>query len=288
MHTAFVTRFAPSPTGKLHLGHAFSALTAFEAAQKAGGRFLLRIEDIDQSRCRDPYISGIFEDLEWLGITWERPVRRQSEHFSDYQSALDRLKSMGVLYKCICTRKDIAAEIARSPSAPHGPDGAHYPGTCKHRPATEIAQAISDGHPFALRLDSMRAAKLIAAHSPLLFTDNEGHVHEADPLAFGDVVLARKDTPTSYHLAVTVDDALQGISHVVRGEDLFHATHIHRTLQAIFGLPSPVYHHHKLLLNETGRRLAKRDKAQTLHSLRQSGWTAQDVRERLDRLSANC
>ena len=273
---AFVTRFAPSPTGHLHLGHAFSALTAFDAARAADGRFLLRIEDIDTGRCRPEFEQTIYDDLAWLGLTWEEPVRRQSDHFADFAERLDRLDAVGLLYPCFCTRKEIAAEIARSANAPHGPDGPIYPGTCRRRSADERARRIAAGDAFALRLDLEMA--LDAAGDGLTWHDADAGRMVCDPRPLGDVVLARKDTPTSYHLSVTVDDALQGISHVIRGRDLFHATHVHRLLQALLGLPTPAYRHHALLTNAEGVRLSKRDRAQTLHELRAAGASADDVR----------
>ena len=272
----FVTRFAPSPTGYLHLGHAFSALTAFDAARTAGGRFLLRIEDIDGGRCRPEFEQAIYDDLAWLGLTWEEPVRRQSDHFADFAARLDRLDALGLLYPCFCTRKDIAAEIARSANAPHGPDGPVYPGTCRRRPVDERAARIATGDAFALRLDLVKA--LEAAGDGLTWHDADAGRMVCDPRPLGDVVLARKDTPTSYHLSVTVDDALQGVSHVIRGRDLFHATHVHRLLQALLNLPTPAYRHHPLLTNADGRRLSKRDKARTLRELRAAGVGADDVR----------
>lgn len=273
-----VTRFAPSPTGRLHLGHAYSALLNARFAAEHGGRFLLRIEDIDVTRCRPGFIEGICEDLAWLGLEWETPVRRQSEHMADYQAALDRLAAMGLLYPCFCTRKDIAAEVARSGAAPHGPDGPLYPGLCKHLSESERAARLASGAPFALRLHTDRA---LALTGPLAWEDAETGTVPANPLSLGDVVLARKETPTSYHLSVTVDDALQGVTHIIRGQDLFHATHIHRLLQALLGLPTPRYHHHRLLTDENGQRLAKRAGSPSLADLRAQGWTREDVLRRL-------
>ncbi|GAB4128073.1 MAG: tRNA glutamyl-Q(34) synthetase GluQRS [Rhodothalassiaceae bacterium] len=276
----FVTRFAPSPTGRLHLGHAFSALLAHDAARAAGGRFLLRIEDIDRIRCREEHVAALLEDLDWLGIAYERPVRRQSEHMADYAAALDRLGRMGVLYPCICTRREIALEVARAPSAPHGPEGALYPGTCRRRSRKAIEAAINAGRPYALRLDVARANEVLDG-APLRFEDDEHGSVIARPEDLGDVVLGRKDFPASYHLAVVHDDALQGITHVIRGEDLFHATHVHRLLQALLGLPVPHYRHHRLLADASGRRLAKRDGAETLAVLRARGMTSADIRRQL-------
>lgn len=271
-----VTRFAPSPTGRLHLGHAFAALFAHDAARAADGRFLLRIEDIDARRCRAEFVAGIFEDLAWLGLIWEEPVRRQSEHLADYAAALGQLQEMGVIYPCFCTRKDIAAEIERAGAAPHGPEGALYPGLCRHLSDEERRKRLDSGAPYALRLDVDRARRLVP--TPLFFEDAAAGKVAAQPELLGDVVLARKDAPTSYHLAVTVDDAIQGVSLVTRGLDLFHATHIQRLLQALLGLPSPRYRHHPLLLDDAGRRFAKRDRAATLEALRRSGTTPEGVR----------
>jgi len=266
-----VTRFAPSPTGLLHLGHAHSALFAFTAARRAGGRFLLRVEDIDGGRCRPEFIQAIFDDLAWLGLDWEWPVRRQSDHPADYRAALDRLGAEGLVYPCFCTRKD----IADAAGAPHGPDGPIYPGTCRQLSATERQARIAAGAPFALRL---AVGEALRRTGPLRWHDRAAGPVAADPAAFGDVVLARKDTPTSYHLAVTVDDALQGVSLVTRGVDLFAATHVHRLLQALLDLPAPEYHHHRLITDADGRRLAKRDRAATLRSLREAGHGADAVR----------
>jgi glutamyl-Q tRNA(Asp) synthetase len=278
---ATVTRFAPSPTGRLHLGHAYSALFAQMAAQNSNGtgRFLLRIEDIDIGRCREEFVAGILEDLHWLGLEWEEPVRRQSRHFAEYRVALDRLDGMGVLYPCFCTRRDIAAEIERAGAAPQGPDGPLYPGTCRALSAAERKARVAAGEAHALRLDMARAIE--AAGGPLSFTEETIGTVTADPARFGDVVLARKDVPTSYHLAVTLDDHLQGVTLVTRGEDLLPATHLHRLLQALLDLDTPRYRHHRLLTDETGRRFAKRDRAETLAALRERGVRAQKIRARL-------
>lgn len=269
-----VTRFAPSPTGRLHIGHAYSALFAYGHAGKPGGRFLLRIEDIDAGRCRPEFEDGIYEDLSWLGVAWEEPVRRQSEHMDDYRAALDRLKDGDLLYPCFCTRKEIQAEIARAPSAPHGPEGYLYPGTCRNLGGAERADKIASGIPYALRLD---IAKACAETGPLTWLDHAKGPQTATPKTLGDVVLARKDTPASYHLCVTLDDHLQGVTLVTRGEDLFHATHLHRLLQKLIGLNVPEWHHHKMLLDEEGRRFAKRNNAVTLQYLRESGKTPADI-----------
>jgi glutamyl-Q tRNA(Asp) synthetase len=276
---ADVTRFAPSPTGCLHLGHAWSALFAARAAGP-GGRFLLRIEDIDPVRCRPEFTAAILEDLAWLGLTWETPVRRQSDHLGDYAAALRRLRELGVIYPCFCTRADIQREIGDIHRAPHGPDGAPlYPGTCRALSADEAA-AREAAEPHALRLDTARAKAL--AGEDLTWTDGARGLQTAAPQMFGDVVLARKDTPTSYHLAVTVDDALQGITLVTRGVDLFEATHVHRLLQALLGLPTPRYHHHALLTGPDGKRFAKRDQSLTLRAMREGGVSAEEVLGRLE------
>ncbi|HVO16451.1 MAG TPA: tRNA glutamyl-Q(34) synthetase GluQRS [Alphaproteobacteria bacterium] len=279
-----VTRFAPSPTGFLHLGHAHAALFAWHTAKDEGGRFLLRIEDIDLGRARLEFDAAILEDLAWLGLDWPEPVRRQSEHFADYRAALDRLDSMGVLYPCFCTRADIRAEIERAGAAPHtvphaarhAPDGSPlYPGTCRALDPALRAERLAAGVAHALRLDVAKAAALAG---PLTWHDRAAGEVAARPAVFGDVVLARRDTPASYHLAVTVDDHLQGVTLVTRGEDLFEATHVHRLLQALLGLAVPDYHHHRLLVDQSGKRLAKRDRAVSLRDLRAQGRTPAEVR----------
>ncbi|HUZ71854.1 MAG TPA: tRNA glutamyl-Q(34) synthetase GluQRS [Stellaceae bacterium] len=269
-----VTRFAPSPTGLLHLGHAYAALFAWRRARAAGGRFLLRIEDIDASRCRADFAAAIVEDLAWLGLDWDGAVRHQSQHLADYRAALDRLAALGLVYPCFCTRAAIRAEIARALDAPQGPAGPVYPGTCRTLAEAARARRMAAGEPFVLRLD---VAASLARTGTLEWHDERAGMVTADPLALGDVVLARKDAPTSYHLAVTVDDALQGVTLVTRGEDLFAATHVHRLLQALLGLATPDYCHHPLLADATGRRLAKRDRALTLRALRDGGLTPQAV-----------
>ncbi len=269
-----ITRFAPSPTGQLHLGHAFSAYTAWKRARAAGGRFLLRLEDIDPTRCRPEYAAAIQEDLRWLGLDWDGPVRVQSAHLGEYRAVLDGLGERGLVYPCFCTR----ADIARSVDAPHGPDGAPlYPGTCRRLSVTERAERIGAGERFALRLD------MATAYRPGLsfFEEGEGRI-ACHPERFGDVVLGRKDAPASYHLCVTHDDALQGVAVVTRGVDLKPATELHRLLQALMGWPEPAYAHHRLLTNAAGRRLAKRDKAQTLRSLREQGALPREVIVGLD------
>lgn len=270
-----VTRFAPSPTGLLHLGHAHSALFAWRAARAAGGRFLLRIEDIDPGRCRPDFGDALQRDLAWLGLSWPLPVRRQSEHMDDYGAALARLDALGVVYPCFCTRREIEEEIARAGHAPHGPDGPLYPGTCRRIAADRRTAGRGAGQPFALRLDVGRAAALAG---PLDWRDRSHGVQRARPETLGDIVLARKDVPTSYHLSVTVDDHLQGVTLVTRGEDLFHATHLHRLLQALLGYDAPDYHHHRLLTDPRGRRLSKRDGALSLAALREAGHDPAGIR----------
>ncbi len=272
----FVTRFAPSPNGLLHLGHAFSALTAFEAARAAGGRFLLRIEDIDGTRSRPELEAAIYEDLAWLGIAWETPVRRQSEHLAEYAVALARLDETGLVYPCFCTRKEIEEAL----TAPHGIAGTVYPGTCRLLDADTRAERLASGRSFARRLDLTAAL----AHTGSLAFEESGTREAVDPARLhaeiGDVVLARKDVPASYHLAVVHDDALQGVTVVIRGADLAFATPLHRVLQALLALPTPAYRHHRLLTDASGRRFAKRDGAATLRALRAAGVTPAEVRAR--------
>lgn len=271
-----VTRFAPSPTGYLHVGHAYSALFAFEAAMAAHGRFLLRIDDLDMGRCRPEFVTAIREDLHWLGLVWEEPVRRQSDHLADYAAAVERLQEMGVLYPCFCTRRDIAREIADSQQAPHGPDGHLYPGTCRDLLRYERTSRMAAGEPYALRLDMAKARR--RAPDDLAFTDLKRGRIMARPELLGDVVIARKDMAASYNLAVVVDDAAQDVTLVTRGADLFHTTHVQRLLQVLLGLPEPRYEHHALLVDEAGKRFAKRDRAKTLRSLREAGTTSRDLR----------
>ncbi len=261
------TRFAPSPTGLLHLGHAHAALHAWRAARQAGGRFLLRIEDIDTTRCRPAFTEAILRDLGWLGLDWDGPVRVQSSHLAAYRATLAGLAARGLVYRCFCTRADIAAAGA----APHGPDGPVYPGTCR-----ALSADARPGAPHALRLDM--AAALAVVPGPLFFHDALRGRLACDPARFGDVVLARRDIATSYHLCVTQDDAGQGVSLVTRGEDLLPATDIHRLLQALMGWPEPAYAHHTLLTDASGRRLAKRDGALSLAALRDAGHSPAAVR----------
>ena len=275
----FVTRFAPSPTGLLHRGHAFSALTAYRAAQEAGGRFLLRIEDIDATRCRPEYDAAIFEDLAWLGLEWETPVRRQSEHLTDYHAAIETLRERGLVYRCFKTRKEI--DIGRAPHAPAVP----YVGA--PLPADEEAKRLERGEAFAWRLSLAAARDALGGFEGLTFVEEgagpggETGVIQARPETAGDIVLARKDVGVAYHLAVVHDDALQGVTHVIRGVDLFEAAHIQRLLQALLGYATPTYRHHGLLLGPDGKRYAKRDRAQTLRELRAAGMSAAELRAEL-------
>ncbi len=263
-----VTRFAPSPTGHLHLGHAYAAKVAHDFARGAGGRFLLRFEDIDHTRVREEFYGAIEFDLRWLGLDWDGPALRQLERVEAYATALEQLRQLGAAYPCFCTRREIEEEIARMTGAPHGPEGALYPGTCRRMPVEERRARLSAGALPAWRLDATRAASVVG---PLEFTDLRHGVHRVDPALLGDVVLARKDIGTSYHLAVVVDDAFQQITHVTRGEDLLPSTHVHRLLQALLGLPEPIYLHHELVTDDQGIRLAKRHDALSLRSLRESG-----------------
>lgn len=279
----FTTRFAPSPTGRLHRGHAFSALTAWTAARAAGGRFLLRIEDIDPTRCRSEFEDAILDDLAWLGLDWEQTVRRQSEHLADYAGVVDVLDRRGLLYRCFRTRKDILDAIG---DAPHGPAEAARPGP---HPADEEAAFLAEGRPFAWRLSLDRARALMGARAwdGLAFVEEgrgpggERGLIRARPETAGDVVLARKDARTAYHVAVTHDDALQGVTHVIRGEDLFEATHIQVLIQTLMGWPTPVYRHHPLQVGEDGRRYAKRDRSVTLGELRLEGLSPETLRAEL-------
>lgn len=271
-----VTRFAPSPTGRLHIGHAYSALFAYEKVYRTGGKFILRIEDIDPARCKLEYEASIYEDLRWLGLAWEQPVRCQSKFIRDYEDALAKLHERNLLYPCFCSRKEIQAEIDRATTAPHGPEGALYPGTCRHLSEAEQEQKIASGIPYAFRLNMEEAIK--QAGTNLEWFDEDKGLQIATPEILGDVVLARKDISTSYHLSVTVDDHIQEITTVTRGEDLFYATHLHRLLQELLGLNVPQWHHHKLLLDEHGKRFAKRNKAVTLKQLREiDKKTPQDI-----------
>lgn len=270
-----ITRFAPSPTGWLHLGHAYAALFAAERA--AAGQFLVRLEDIDGTRVRPEYEDAIFEDLAWLGLQWQQPVIRQSEHFETYRSGLARLEHLGLLYPCFCTRREIQQEIAHAGHAPQGPDGPLYPGTCRSLSADEAAHRIDAGQAYALRLHVEKAIQQVG--HDLFWQDHAHGYFQATPAIFGDVVLARKDTPASYHLAVVLDDARQGITLITRGVDLLPATHLHRMLIELLELPVPEWEHHRLILDDQGRRLAKRDQARALRTLQKEGWTPEHVRQ---------
>ena len=280
-----VFRFAPSPNGYLHLGHALSALLNADMAKAAAGRLLLRIEDIDVTRCRPGYEAAIYEDLAWLGVAWEQPVRRQSDHYSDYRAALGRLDAMGLIYPSFESRAEIATMVAARETKgpwPRDPDGAPlYPGDAKSTAAAERARRMTTGEPYALRLDVEAA---IERAVPLSWDESgEGPSGEtgridANPAAWGDVILARKDAPASYHLAVTVDDAAQGVGDIVRGQDLFHATSVHRLLQGLLGLPAPRYRHHRLILDADGKKLSKSSAATGLRELRAQGLRPADIR----------
>lgn len=276
-----VFRFAPSPNGYLHLGHARSALLNFDMAQACNGRMLLRLEDVDIGRCRPAFAEAIFDDLRWLGLTWETPVRRQSDHFSTYRSRLDALAAENLLYPCFCTRGDIAAAVAGRPDWPRDPDGAPlYPQTCKHLALAERRTRFAQGEPAALRLDMARALGRLT--KPLSWIETGGgavaNERPADPARWGDTLLARKDVPASYHIAVVTDDAIQGVTDVVRGEDLLDATALHRLLQHLLGLPAPRYHHHRLIRDGEGRKLSKSLRATSLAALRAEGATPDDIR----------
>lgn len=281
-----VFRFAPSPNGLLHLGHAYSALLNFDRARETGGRLLLRIEDIDMTRCRPEYEAAIYEDLAWLGISWETPARRQSEHLADYRAALDKLSALGLVYPAFESRAEIAKLVAaREVNGlwPRDPDGAPlYPGEAKSLSAGERKRLVESGAPYALRLDMAAACRRVARLTWGELGEGPAGEHgtvAAQPEAWGDVILARKETPTSYHLSVVVDDALQGVSEVVRGRDLFHATAVHRLLQVLLGLPEPAYRHHVLICDETGRKLSKSSRATGLRELRAAGVAPGGIRQ---------
>jgi len=281
-----ITRFAPSPTGELHLGHAWAALFAHRAASESGGRFLVRMENLDQARCEARYETAILADLAWLGLAWDGPVRRQSDCMSTYHAALDALTTRGAVYPCFCTRGDIAREIDAMGAAPQGPDGPLYPGTCRRLSPAERESRLAGGTAHALRLDVAAAMATLGAPQLSFRESGCGPSGEAgqiavQPALLGDIVLGRKDTGVSYHLAVVVDDADQGISLVTRGDDLFASTHVQRLLQQLLGLPEPRYRHHALIRDAHGRRLAKRDRDQTLAALRTAGVTPGDIRRNL-------
>ncbi|MBM1175408.1 tRNA glutamyl-Q(34) synthetase GluQRS [Microvirga arabica] len=284
-----VFRFAPSPNGRLHLGHAYSALLNADFARRFDGRLLLRIEDIDTTRCRPEFEAAIYEDLAWLGLQWEEPVRRQSEHFDDCRAAFRILKGRGVVYPCFCSRKEIAEAVAfreaeTGKSWPRDPDGAPlYPGTCRHLPVGDIERRIASGEPHAWRLDGAALKRQLPGSHGYSRFDHNGREERvvADPWRWGDAVIVRKDTPTSYHLSVVVDDALQGVTHVVRGQDLEAATDLHVLLQTLLGLPTPLYHHHGLVRDPEGDKLAKSRQSQSLAELREAGASPRDIRQRL-------
>lgn len=275
MSSEVVTRFAPSPTGYLHLGHAYAAIFAETQARQADGRFILRIEDIDEIRCKAEFEEAIFEDLQWLGLHWENPVRRQSEHLARYAEAIEKLKKLGLVYPCFCTRREIKAEIERAGGAPHGLEGPIYPGTCQHLSDKERNDRANDGEVHALRLNMARAIEITEV---LSWQDRKLGKQPVKLDKFGDIILARKEIPTSYHLSVTIDDALQGITLITRGEDLADATGIHRLLQSVLGYDVPAYLHHPILTDSEGKRFAKRDQSVTIRSLRTSGKTPDDIR----------
>ncbi|ESR24160.1 tRNA glutamyl-Q(34) synthetase GluQRS [Lutibaculum baratangense] len=282
-----VLRFAPSPNGFLHLGHAFSALVTHDTARALGGRFLLRIEDIDVVRCRPEFESAIYEDLAWLGLSWEAPVRRQSQHFPAYEAAAERLKDAGLLYPCYASRREIADAVAAREAEsgrpwPRDPDGAPvYPGVHRGPGGDERDRLEAEGLRPAWRLDMGRAVAVAGEGLSWRELDEDGSVSEvrADPLAWGDVVILRKDVPASYHLAVTLDDALQGVTHVTRGRDLFQATSVHRLLQRLLGLPEPLYRHHRLILGDDGRKLSKSRQDTALRALREAGRSPGEIRQ---------
>jgi glutamyl-Q tRNA(Asp) synthetase len=263
-----VTRFAPSPTGRLHVGHGWSALLAHDFARVHGGRFLLRIEDTDIARCRPEFTDGIYEDLQWLGIAWDG-LMIQSERLDLYDASLARLKATGLVYPCFCSRADIAREVAASLHAPHGADGPLYPGICRELSVDERTDRVARGEPHSWRLDMCAAMERTG---PLFWHDETAGEVAVDPRALGDLILKGKDRPASYHLAVVVDDSAQGVTDVVRGRDVFASTHAHRMLQQLLGLPAPLYHHHALVVDDGGRRLAKRADGLSLAELRASGW----------------
>lgn len=283
-----VLRFAPSPNGELHLGHALSAWTGFDMARRLGGRFLLRIEDIDIARCRESYITQMLDDLRWLGIAWEEPVLRQSERFAIYRRASDTLLKQGLLYPCFATRSEIADAVGDAPG--RDPDGVPlYPGLHKHLPKDEVAARLARHEPFALRIDMARALDGLERMTGSrritfkeLHAEDRAEVLERDPAEWGDAIIVRKDVPTSYHLAVVIDDALQGVTHVTRGRDLFAATSLQRLLQELLGIRQPLYHHHRLLAGADGRKLAKSARDTSLAELRAAGMDVLHIRRVVD------
>ncbi len=281
-YISHVFRFAPSPNGYLHLGHAFSALMNHEMAVASGGNLLLRMEDIDVERCRPEFEQAIYEDLAWLGLSWEAPVRRQSEHFDAYAEVLTSLEERGLVYPCFCARSDVVSAAAERPNWPRDPDGSPlYPGTCKHLSPAERRARLAAGQPAALRIDM--TAAMAQVRQKISWREYGGGTERrdihAEPRQWGDAVLSRKDIPASYHIAVVVDDAMQGITDVVRGEDLFMATSLHRLLQILLDLPAPSYHHHELLRDAAGRKLSKSLRAKSLRAMRREGVTPAEIRE---------
>lgn len=277
-----ITRFAPSPSGRLHLGHAYSALQAWLFAEAHGGQCLLRIEDIDFTRCKREFEAGIKEDLEWLGLHWPEPTRRQSDHMEDFHAVAAELKKRGLLYPCFCTRKEILAEIERSGAAPHGSEGPVYPGTCRKLSSDEAAALIARRMDYAWRLDLQSA--LSSVSNPITWQDHtEGQIEvkESQWQQLGDVVLVRKDIGTSYHIAVVVDDDLQAVTHIIRGKDLYESTHLHALLQDILEIRKPIYQHHDLIADPSGKRLAKRNDAESLQTLRENGLQPDDILNQL-------
>ncbi len=283
-----ITRFAPSPTKNLHLGHVYSARLAHDLAKREGGDFLLRIEDIDHTRCKPEFVEQIMGDLDWLGLDYSADVRYQSLHLEEYHAVLERLDKMGVIYPCFCTNAEIKAEIERAGQAPHEGEHSHYPGTCKKLSKDEVEEKIANGTPYALRLDLFMALGIVGHKvDPLTWQDQKAGGVIAKPEEFGDIILARKDIGTSYHISVVHDDYVQGVTDVVRGIDLFTTTHIHRVLQALLGYETPRYHHHALLIDpDTGRRFAKRDNPMTIKMMRESGMTPTQVFKLVDQYAS--
>lgn len=279
MNGCCITRFAPSPSGRLHLGHALAAKVALEKASECGGKCYLRIEDIDTGRCRPEFVEGIMEDMEWLGFAFEPEILVQSQRFDLYMEYLCRLRELGVVYPCFCSRKQIAEEITAMGGAPQGEVLEIYPGTCRGLPESERKRKLEEGQAHCWRLDCGRAGEITG---DLTWRDELHGEFICRPRQIGDVILARKDCPCSYHIAVTVDDALQGVTLVTRGEDLLSSTHVHRLLQELLEFPVPLWHHHRLIKDEAGKRLAKRDMATSLDELRREGWTAEDVFRKMD------
>ena len=284
---SLVTRFAPSPSGFLHLGHAYSAWFAERIAKEADGKFLLRLENIDHNRCSLEYEEAILEDLSWLGLEWQQPIRRQSNHMAEYALELAKLTDLGLVYPCFCSRKQIRSEIKMVNVAPHekfiSKLGPIYPGTCRKIKSNDSKRRVASGVPYALRLNMKKAINLaLLKHKNLYWVDQDAGIQPAIPEVFGDVVLARKDNPTSYHLSVVIDDANQGVNFITRGEDLRDVTHIHCLLQALLDFEWPIYHFHRVLVDSNGKRLSKRNKSLTLRKLREDGLTVGEVKNMID------